>query len=76
MDNREQANTNDMRMFEDETNEEICALCSVCPVSDIILCDCCPRAYCVDCLKKVLTETVPYLFSFTHIQKNKRNCKY
>ncbi len=55
---RKEASLKEMRLFEDELNEEICCLCSDCPEADLILCESCPRSFCVDCLKKVLTAEV------------------
>ena len=56
-----------MRLFDDELNEEICSMCSDCPEADLILCGSCPRSYCVNCLTKVLSTEVAFLYVSLHV---------
>lgn len=42
-------------MFPDEENEEICAVCSDTPETDLVLCSGCPKSFCNPCLLRVLS---------------------
>ena len=52
---RDHAKHSKRLIFPGEKNEEICAICSDCPESDLILCSGCPKSFCDSCLKRVLT---------------------
>jgi hypothetical protein len=49
---REAAIYDNELILPNETNEEICSLCSDSPET-LILCSFCPRSFCEDCLKKI-----------------------
>jgi len=44
-------------MVEGEINEEICAICSDIPESDLVLCSTCPKSYCNPCLMRCLRSS-------------------
>jgi len=54
---RKKADRSKQLVLVGETNEEICAICSDCPKTDLILCSSCPRSYCEPCLMRVLGPT-------------------
>ena len=52
---RDDARKGQRLIYPGEKNEEICAICSDCPISDLILCSGCPKSFCDGCLRRVLT---------------------
>jgi hypothetical protein len=51
---REKAKDGGYLLLPGEQNEEICALCSDAPETELVLCSSCPRAYCLPCLTRIL----------------------
>lgn len=51
---RQKANDDGYLLLTGEQNEEICAICSDAPESELVLCSVCPRSYCLPCLTRIL----------------------